>query len=286
MKDEETLITIFDNTSDSSLTEHRLKLDRLREDLSKFGLTSNQAKVYIFLGKYGSKTAPEVCKALKLPRTETYHLLTTLQNKGIVSATFQHPIRFSAVPLDKAIWVLVNAEKERVNTLEKQEENITELWNTIPEFAATNLTKEDKFQMLQGVNQINSKIKEMAGSTKKSFFVLGSEKDYLKFYHSDFIESVDNSEIDLKLLTAPSEKIMYVFDDIDRDKVKKMSDGVKDNLCFITKDDEELLFFIKNASQSSQQMTAIWTDSASMVYSMNMLFSHVWAKSKNYHYKT
>src|SRR5438093_12281942 len=126
MKDEETLITIFDNTSDSSLTEHRLTLDKLREDLSKFGLTSNQAKVYIFLGKYGSKTAPEVCKALKLPRTETYHLLTTLQNKGIVSATFQHPIRFSALPLDKAVWLLVNSDTERVNTLETQENSIKE----------------------------------------------------------------------------------------------------------------------------------------------------------------
>ena len=283
MKDEELQISIFDSTSDSTMYEHRLSLDKLKDELSKFGLTSNQSKVYIFLGKYGSKTAPDVCKSLKLPRTETYHLLTSLQNKGVVSATFQHPIRFSAVPLNKAIWVLVNAEKERVNTLEKQEGSITELWNTIPEFATTSVTKEDKFQMLQGINQINSKIKEMARSTKKNFFVLGSEKDYLKFYHSDFFELVDNSEIDLKLLTAPSEKIMYVFDEIDRDKVKKMSEAIQDNLCFITKDDEEILFFIKNASQSSQQMTAIWTDAASMVYSMNMLFSHVWAKSKNIH---
>jgi sugar-specific transcriptional regulator TrmB len=283
IKDEELQISIFDSTSDSTMNEHRPSLDKLKDELSKFGLTSNQSKVYIFLGKYGSKTAPDVCKSLKLPRTETYHLLTSLQNKGIVAATFQHPIKFSAVPLDKAIWVLVNAEKERVNTLERQEGSITELWNTIPEFAVTNVIKDDKFQMLQGINQIHSKIKEMVKDTKRNFFVLGSEKDYLKFYHCDFFEIVDNSKIDLKLLTAPSEKIMYVFDEITRDKVKKMSDGIKDNLCFITKDDEELLFFIKNASQSSQQMTAIWTDSASMVYSMNMLFSNIWSKSKNIH---
>src|SRR5437899_1750172 len=233
MKDEETLITIFDNTSDSSLTEHRLKLDRLREDLSKFGLTANQAKVYIFLGKYGSKTAPEVCKALRLPRTETYHLLTTLQNKGIVSATFQHPIKFSATSLNKAIWSLVSAEKERVSTLEKQETDIVELWNTIPEFSTTNEEKEEKFQMLQGANQIHSKIKEMVRNTKTEFVVLGSEKDFIKFYHSNFFESLDKSKIDLKLLTSSSEKSMYIFDDIDRNKVKKMPDNVRNDLCFI-----------------------------------------------------
>ena len=166
MKDEEIQQSIFDSSDGSNLSEHRGSLDKLREDLSQFGLTSNQSKVYIFLGKYGSKTAPEVCKSLKLPRTETYHLLTTLQNKGIVSATFQHPIRFSATPLNKAIWVLVNAEKERVNMLERQEKSIVELWDTIPEFSTTSEEKEDKFQMLEGANQIHSKITELYTSTR------------------------------------------------------------------------------------------------------------------------
>ena len=283
MKDEEIQVTIFDSNSDSQLYEHRLSIDKLKDELSNFGLTANQSKVYIFLGKYGSKTAPEVCKALKLPRTETYHLLTTLQNKGIVSATFQHPIKFSAEPLNKAIWVLVNAEKERVNTLERQEKNIVELWDSIPALNASTQSKENKFQMLQGINQIHSKIKEMVSNTKKEFLVLGSEKDFLKFYHSDFFEPLDKSKVDLKLLTASSEKSIYIFDDIDRTKVRKMPDSVKDNLCFIAKDDEELVFFIKNSSQSDQEISAIWTDSESMVYSMKMLFQSIWPKSKNIH---
>ncbi|WP_304515766.1 TrmB family transcriptional regulator, partial [Candidatus Nitrosotalea sp. FS] len=132
--------------------EHKIAFDKLKDELAKFGLTTNQSKVYTYLGKYGSKTAPEVCKALRLPRTETYHLLTVLQNKGLVSATFQNPIRFSAEPLNKAIWVLVNAEKERVSTLEKQEKDIVKLWESIPEYTETSEIKDDKFQMLQSVN--------------------------------------------------------------------------------------------------------------------------------------
>lgn len=283
MKDEEVQITIFDSDSDSQLYEHRLSIDKIRVELSKFGLTANQSKVYIFLGKYGSNTAPEVCKALKLPRTETYHLLTTLQNKGIVSATFEHPIKFSAEPLNRAIWTLVNAEKERVNTLEKEEKNLVELWDSIPEFNTTTENKENKFQMLQGSNQIHGKIKDIISSTKKEFLLLGSEKDFLKFYHSDFFEPLDKAAIDLKLLTRTSERSMYIFDDIDRSKVRKMPDGIKDNLCFIIKDDGEIIFFIKNSSQSDHQISAIWTDSESMIYSMKMLFQSIWSKSKNIH---
>jgi HTH-type transcriptional regulator, sugar sensing transcriptional regulator len=283
MNDEEMQVTIFDSASDSRLYEHRLSIDRLRDELAKFGLTTNQSKVYIFLGKYGSKTAPEVCKALRLPRTETYHLLTTLQSRGLVSATFQHPTRFSAEPLDKAIWVLVNAEKERVNSLESEEKGIVELWESIPMFTTVKDAKEDKFQMLQGANQINSKIKEMVTNTKKEFLILGSERDFLKFYHSDFFEPLDRTGIDLKLLTSASDRSMYIFDGIDRSKVRKMPANIKENLCFIAKDNEEMVFFIKNASAAAQEMTAIWTDSETMTYSMKMLFSSTWSKSKDIH---
>ncbi len=91
--------SIFDSTPDSQMYEYKQSIEKVQTELLKYGLTSNQSNVFIYLGKYGAKTAPEVCKALKLPRTETYHLLSALQNKGIVSATFQHPIQFNAVPI-------------------------------------------------------------------------------------------------------------------------------------------------------------------------------------------
>jgi len=113
---------------DSKSYQFSISLEGIQDQLSEFGLTPNQSKVFIFLEKYGSKTAPELSKVLMIPRTETYHILTALQNKEIVSTAFRHPKRFSALPLDKALWSLVNAEKERIRKLEKQEKSLTELW--------------------------------------------------------------------------------------------------------------------------------------------------------------
>ena len=283
MKNDESALSIFDADASSAIYEQKITCDKLKNELAKFGLTANQSKVYIYLGKYGSKTAPEVCKALKMPRTETYHLLTTLQNKGLVSATFQHPTRFSAEPLNKAIWVLVNAEKERVNTLENQEKEIKKLWDSIPEFNSTQEVREDKFQMLEGANQINSKIKEMVNSSNTEFLILGAEKDFLKFYHADHLENFTKSKTNFRLLSSISENALYIFDDIDRSKIKKIPTGVHDNLCFLIKDGKEILHFIKNANQASQQMNAMWTDSETLVYSMKMLFDSFWSISKNIH---
>ncbi len=274
--------TIFENDPDSRTYEHKQSIDQLQEQFSKFGLTANQCKVYIFLGKYGSKTAPEVCRALKLPRTETYHLLTTLQNKGIASATFQHPIKFSALPLSKAIKSMVNTEKERIKKLEKQEEELTKLWNSIPNYHnEPDVAKEDKFQMLQGENQIYGKINDMIINTKNEFQLIGNEKDFLKFYHANFLEPLDKSDLELKILTNSSTRTLYVFDDIDRTNVKKIPANTNGDICFVIKDNEEVLFFMKNSESGKENITAMWTNSSAMIYSKKLLFDLLWSKSKS-----
>jgi len=274
--------TIFENDPDSRSYEHKQSIDQLQDQFSKFGLTTNQCKVYIFLGKYGSKTAPEVCRALKLPRTETYHLLTTLQNKGIASATFQHPIKFSALPLSKAIKSMVNTEKERIKQLEKQEEDLTKLWNTIPNYHnEPDVAKEDKFQMLQGENQIYGKINDMIINTKNEFQLIGNEKDFLKFYHANFLEPLDKSDLELKILTNSSTRTLYVFDEIDRTNVKKIPANTNGDICFVIKDNEEVLFFMKNSESGRENITAMWTNSNAMIYSKKLLFDLLWSKSKS-----
>ena len=198
--------SVFDSTPDSQMYEYKLSIEKIQKELSKYGLTSNQSKVFIYLGKYGAKTAPEVCKTLKLPRTETYHLLSALQNKGIVTATFEHPIKFTALSLEKAIWVLVNSEKERVKSLEQMEKGLSELWGKIPTFDIIHDDVEEKFQMLQGSNQIHSKITEMTDSYKDEFLILGSEKDYLKLYRGDFLDPIVKSKQKFRLLRSCSEQ--------------------------------------------------------------------------------
>ena len=199
--------SIFTKAPDSFVNEHRVSLEKIQLQLSSYGLTSNQCKVYIFLGKHGSKTAPDISKILKLPRTETYKLLATLQNKGIVSASFQHPIQFTAIPLTDAVHSLINTEKARIKKLESQKSELSQLWDNIPQFHNETLKDdEDKFQILQGENQIHSKINDMIANSKKVVLVIGNEKDMLKFHQADFLEILSKSLVEHIVLTNSSDK--------------------------------------------------------------------------------
>jgi hypothetical protein len=136
--------------------------------------------------------------------------------------------------------------------------------------------------MLQGSNQIHSKITEMTDSYKDEFLILGSEKDYLKLYRGDFLDPFVKSKQKFRLLSSCSEKTSYIFDDLQRKNIKKLSNDIENHLCFILKDNSEMLFFTKNAN-STEESFAMWTNSNSMTYSMKLLFEAMWVNSKNIH---
>jgi hypothetical protein len=115
-------------------------------------------------------------------------------------------------------------------------------------------------------------------NAKKECRILGSEKDFMKFYHANFLDALEENNIDYKLLTPTSKKTEYIFEDIDQSKIKKLCSSVKENLCFLIKDDDEVLFFIKNEG-NNKEMRAIWTNSETIIYSKALLFDNIWSKT-------
>lgn len=258
----------------------KINFEEIRDALVSFGLTPNQSKVFFYLGKIGAKTASDIAKAVNIPRSETYHLLSALQNKGIVEASFQHPIQFTALTIKKAINLLISTETERLNKLKKAGPVLEEIWGKIPGAATNeNEEEEEKFKVLQGGNQVNSKIFDMILNAKKECRILGSEKDFLKFYHANFLDALEEQKIDYKLLTSITKKSKGIFEGIDKTKIKKLCSSVKENLCFLIKDDDEVLFFIKNEG-NNKEMRAIWTNSETIIYSKALLFNNIWSKTE------
>jgi len=254
--------------------------ENLKEDffqiLEKFGLTKNQSKVYLYLSKNGPHSANELTKLLKLPRTETYHLLTILQNKGIVIGKFGKPNKFDTIPLEKTISILVNNEKIRITELAKQDDELINLWEKIP---TTHVNEEElfdnRFQFLKGMNPILGKLEQITQTAQKEILILGSENDFLKFYHTDFFEII-KSKANLKMLISCSDKTKFVFDDLPQEKIKKFNDKLANELFFIIKDGKETIFLMNTPHE---EISAIWTESKSVLKSLNLLFNLVWKKS-------
>jgi len=265
-------------TVEEGLFQTENPIHELNRMLVRYDLTPNQAKVYLFLSKIGVKTASEISKALKIPRTETYHLLSTLQQKGVIFSVFGKPTKFNAVGLEESLEILLNNEKNRINELDAGKASLIKLWNIIPKYGENEDTVQDnKFQSLQGRNSILVKLEQMIKESKENILVLGTEADFKRFYFTEFTELLNKTKSELRILTDHTPDTPHIFESVSSKKVKKIEDKNREDFCFIIKDDSEVIFFISN--NKVKDTLAVWTDSQAFVTTLRSLFSLMWKKS-------
>jgi sugar-specific transcriptional regulator TrmB len=257
--------------------DHKDSMKKINESLIHYGLTPNQSKVYLYLTKTGEKTASGISKNLNIPRTESYHLLNSLEQKGIIFSIFGKPTKFNSVPIDDALTIIIDNEKNRILDLELKKEKILTLWNTIPKHVDDSENLDgNKFQILQGRNSILVKIERMVKTPEKEIMVLGSDTNFIKFYHTEFVNLLKKTKAELQVLTTYSKKGQFALDGIPLNNIKKLDESNRHNFSFIIKDDSEVVFFINSGSS---ELMAIWTDSKSFVSTLKSLFKLIWRKS-------
>ena len=100
----------------------------VQEVLMELGLTKNESNIYLYLNKNGLKEAKEIAQYQNITRTQIYHLLTTLQNKGIVTLISDTPAKFEVIALEKAFGILIDNELKRIRDLQLMSSELCELW--------------------------------------------------------------------------------------------------------------------------------------------------------------
>ena len=95
--------------------------------LGKLGLSQTDAEVYIYLATNGPKKAKAIVNYLNINRGQVYKSLKRLQNKGATISSDEHPIKFSAVPFEDVLDMLMKLKKEEAKVLlESKEELISD----------------------------------------------------------------------------------------------------------------------------------------------------------------
>jgi len=115
-------------SNDGNIDRYEKISNGVQEILKKLGLTKNESKVYLYLNKNGSAKAKIIAQNQKIPRTQTYHLLNELQNKGIVIMVSGTPTKFEGIEFEEALDLLINNEIKRIEELQLMRDELSELW--------------------------------------------------------------------------------------------------------------------------------------------------------------
>ena len=99
--------------------------------LTSLGFKETDAQVYVFLTKEGFQEARDIANALELYEGQLYRSLKNLQAKGIINTSPDLPTRFSAVPFEKVLDLLMKASKEQKKALQENKEQLLFTWQSI-----------------------------------------------------------------------------------------------------------------------------------------------------------
>jgi len=280
------LMKIYDKQTDAWKVakkdlNYNKQLSTIEDTLARFGLLKNEIRVYMFLARAGEKKAGEIAEAISLHRTETYRILRDLEKKGIVFSIFEKPLKFTAVPLDKAIDLLVDAQKIKIKLLEQEKTSLVEIWQSMPQPKVENAKKE-LFQMLEGEQQVLMKANELLEKTEEKFHIFASA-DYLsELFYNDFSDNLKGQadKVQVTLVTDDSLKSAYFIGQMNwLSESHKIAD--EQNLpCFMLSDNKEVLIAFHEKDNDSEddvkkklRTAAIWTNYGALVNTLQMLFS-------------
>jgi len=235
--------------------------------LSRFGLSKNEAKVYVYLAKFGEQKAYKISKSLSLHRTETYKVLRRLEERSLVYRILEKPIQFGAVPIEKALDTLIQVKKQRIDRLGEEKKRILDSWAFIS-VPRRDPEKMDEFiQVLKGKNQIYIKINEIIENAKDEILIAASDENLLQLFYSGTLDDLasKSSRIKTRLMTDSSLRSSYIVKKLKLDEDEFFCVNFEDLPSFIISNNHFLLFLNNEDGNGKNGQRALWSNQKDLI---------------------
>ncbi len=141
-----------------------------------FGLTEKEAQCYFYLLKYGPKTPSPLAKALHTYREDTYRLLSSLIDKGMVRPSLSSPTLYTAVELETALEAALKKHESELREKEVQK-RVLEALSKRQQFGVSDETVT--FKMLKNIKEIVGATLPVIQSTNKEFLFVAPKEGFL-----------------------------------------------------------------------------------------------------------
>jgi sugar-specific transcriptional regulator TrmB len=161
-------------------------LDQLAKKLSAFGITFNQARIYITASQMGIASVKDISKKSNVPREEIYRLLPKLEKLGLLEKILGKPIKVKATPFEAALSLLIKRENymnsQRVSKLKAEK---GELLKDIQKFEIKNDSEgKAHFTLISQRDAVIQKIFSMIDAAEKTVDLALSRDQFIHFFTS------------------------------------------------------------------------------------------------------
>jgi pimeloyl-ACP methyl ester carboxylesterase/sugar-specific transcriptional regulator TrmB len=267
-----------------------LSIETLKNTLKNFGITENEAEIYVFLAKGGTLKTGQIAKQLRKNKGTVYRTLSNLKKKGFVESTLESPTRYVAIPLQKIIDSYIKYRRKEITQVEKTKTELLKDWERIRKARIQPIM--EKFAVVEG-KKIYSKILQMIEKTENQISIVLpiskiSRGEQFGIFE-EFTKHPKKSKIKFRMLTELSKQNLKA--------TKLLMPKIKSEIDFratipsskqktlprmIIKDKKDVLFFISPKTDlfsTSQNESCLFINSKSLVDTLIETFEDLWKDS-------
>jgi sugar-specific transcriptional regulator TrmB len=265
--------------------------ESIKQMLKDFGLTDTEAELYLYLSRHGALKGTEIAKQVKKDKAQVYHVLRSIQAKGLVELTLEAPVRFIPVPFENVMESAISAKRAEAECIESTKKELLRYWKDIDKGKSEILS--ERFTVIEGRGHIHPRLKQMVENTKSQLSIISTVASLLRtdrfgLLNSAFVHAA-NTNVKFRFITELSkDNIRSVKALIEGAPKRKGFEGRIAELGLgsisrmLIRDNSEVAFFIGKVSDKNEQDTedlCLWTNCNSIVNSFKAVFDDLWNTS-------
>ncbi len=254
------------------------------DQLTRFGLTSYEAKAYLALTRRGSSTAAEVARLGGVPRQRIYDVLASLVTKGLAMTKPGRVVKYAATAPELAVERLLAEHRQDLADLERGAGQIVA--ELTPAFEAGRQITDplEYIEVLRERKAINDRFAELQANIKDEILVFTKPP-----YATPVEENVEGVEV-AKPHRARSVYALSIFEQMrSREGVRRFLDAGEEArfvaelpLKLVIIDEAIVMFGMEDPVAGSSELTIVVIDHPSLAQVLKIAFDAVWERGLTY----
>lgn len=262
-----------------------ISLNGIAKDIMEFGLTRNQAKVYVALLKLGVAPVIRISQLSNVRREEVYRVLGDLEKRGVVERIIGKPLKYKALPIDQALPGLLDQKRQEIewtlSNLEAKKQNLIETTKTLQKEAVLEEKEQIGFVSITDGNHALQKIADMIKRTKEELLMALSIYDLKYGYltHTDPLRHIIQKGATVKILTEIKETdalTLKILDEIMKLEGKIEVRHMNNLPSQITVIDNKEAIIGSFVFPPTNRHVSLWTDDLNFVKTVTHFFYDSW----------
>ena len=257
-----------------------MSYEEFQKRISENWLHPKEASIYVMLAKSGSLKASELARLCDISRMDAYRILRRLEDKGVVEIVMSRPMKFQAIPPQKAFDTLLKSESEKLLSMQSEENYLLSLWPSQPSFEEE-VKEAEKIRIIQGRVEFNNTLRRAIDAARKDITLVTTKNGLSRLFHTGFDKDIEDSVekgISVRILSKVSEGDTEAVDKFASITNLRYLNNPLNTQIMVFDGQEALISTALDDSMSltSEKDMSIWTNSRDHISIFKTLFEELW----------